>query len=105
MRSYQALFKRNHCYTPRRWFWGRTGRIGRHLHRLRIFKKWTGSRWHNVRSYWHLHRRNHNNHRLHGRTQWRWGGYRRIGGHLCRKRTLYRNVQGHWRRVRAYLHL
>ena len=45
------------------------------------------------------------NHKLHGRTQWRWGRFRRIGVHLYRLRTLYRNYQGHWRRVRSYWHL
>merc|ERR1712146_168157 len=44
-------------------------------------------------------------HRLHGRTQWRWGRFRRIGRHLYRLRTLYRNVHGRWRRVRSYWHL
>merc|ERR1719350_2743712 len=42
---------------------------------------------------------------LRGRTQWRWGRFRRIGVHRYRLRTLYRNYQGHWRRVRSYWHL
>ena len=65
----------------------------------------TGARWRTVRGYWHLVRRNHYNHRHHGRQQWRWGRFRRIGVHRYRKRTLYRNVQGRWRKVRSYWHL
>merc|ERR1711988_467101 len=52
-----------------------------------------------------LYRRNHYNHRLHGRTQWRWGRFRRIGVHLYRRLKLYRNVQGRWKYVRSYWHL
>jgi len=104
VRSYWHLWRRNHYYKARRWFWGRYRRVGRHLYRLRILKRWTGAKWVVVRKYWHLYRKNHYNHRLHGKTKWTWGGYRRIGVHLYRHRTLYRNVQGHWRRVRAYWH-
>ena len=57
-----------------------------------------------VRGYWHLYRRNRYNHRLHGRSQWRWGSYRRIGIHLYRHRSLYRNVQRKCRLVRSYWH-
>ena len=47
-------WKRNHYDKRPRWFWGRHRRIGRHLYRLRIYKKWDGRRWRKVRSYWHL---------------------------------------------------
>merc|ERR550537_395247 len=105
VRAYWYLFRRNHYYKRPRWVWGKFRRVGRHLYRLRTLRRFDGARWHNVRSYWHLWRRNHYNHHLHGRTQWRWGRYRRIGVHLYRLRTLYRNHQGRWRRVRAYWHL
>ena len=52
-----------------------------------------------IRSYWHLWRKKHYNHKHHGETQWRWGNYKRIGVHLYRLRALYRNYQGHWSRV------
>ena len=105
MCSYRHLWKRNHYYKPRRWFWGRYRRIARHLYRLRTLRRWDGSRWHNVRSYWHFVRRNYYNHKLHGKTRWRWGRYRHIGVHLCRLRVRYRNYQGRWRKVRSYWHL
>ena len=57
----------------------------------------------NVRSYWHWIKRNHDRHRLHGRKRWIWGGYKRIGLHRYRQRG-QRNVNSHWRRVRAYWH-
>merc|ERR1711957_1155619 len=84
---------------------GRHRRIGRHLYRLRIYKRWTGAAWKVVRKYWKLIKRNHFNHKMHGKTKWRWGGYKRIGVHQYRLRTLYRNYQGRWRRVRSYWHL
>ena len=68
-------------------------------------RRWTGAKWVKICAYWHLYRRNRYNHRLHGRTQWRWGRFRRIGVHPYRLRTLYRNLQGHWRRVPSCLHL
>merc|ERR1712137_1107000 len=105
VRSYWHMWRRNKYYRPSRWFWGRYRRVNRHLYRMRIYKRWDGARWHVVRRYWHLWRRNHYNHKYHGRQQWRWGRYRRIGVHLYRLRTLYRNYQGHWRRVRSYWHL
>ena len=105
MRSYWHLWRCNHYYKRPRWFWGHFRRIGRHLYRLQIYKRWTGAQRVRVRAYWHLKCRNHYNHCFHGRTQWRWGGYRRIGVHLYRYRTLYRNYQGTWRRVRGYWHL
>ena len=105
VRSYWKLYHRNKYYKKPRWFWGGYRRVGRNLYRLRTYKRWTGTKWVKIRSYWHLYRRNHYNHRLHGRSQWRWGVYRRIGVHLYRRRKLYRNYQGRWRKVRAYWHL
>ena len=105
VRSYWKMWKRNHYYKRPRWFWGRFKRVGRHLYRYRVYRRWTGVKWLKVRAYWHLYRSNHYNHGLHGRTKWVWGGYRRIGVHRYRHRTLYRNRQGHWRKVRAYWHL
>jgi hypothetical protein len=99
------LWKRNHYTKASRWFWGKFKRIGRHLYRQRIYRRWNGGRWITVRKYWHLYRKNKYNHAHHGRHQWRWGGYKRIGVHRYRLRILWRNVQGQWKRVRAYWHL
>ena len=86
---------------------GRVGshKIGRHLYCLRVQYRWTGAKWVVIRRYWRLYRRNFHNHHLHGRYQWRWGRYRRISVHRYRLRILYRNYQGHWRKVRSYWHL
>merc|ERR1711871_287655 len=113
VRGYWHLWKRNHYYKPNRWEWGRTRRVGHHLYRKRTLFRWTGARWTRIRSYWHLAHRNKvllqesagSKHRMHGRTQWRWGRYRRIGIHRYRRRRLYRNVHGHFRYVRGYWHL
>ena len=67
---------------------GRYRCTGRHLYRLRSLKRWIGAKWVHVRSNWHLYRRNCYNHRLHGRTRWSCGSYRRIGVHLYRHRKL-----------------
>jgi len=95
------MWKKNHYYRPKRWFWGSFRRIGRHQYRLRILKRWTGRRWVNVRAYWRLYRRNKYNHRAHGKRMSRWGRWRRIGNHLYRHRCLYRNIQGRWRKYRC----
>merc|ERR1712054_605539 len=90
---------------PSRWFWGGYKRIGRHLYRHRIFKRWTSRGWKTVRAYWHLWRKNHYNHRHHGRLRWIWGPYRRIGRHMYRQRILKRWTGAKWVVVRRYWHL
>merc|ERR1711959_472387 len=83
------------------WGGGRK-RIGRHLYGQRRLYTWSCNRFVFRRWWWALLRRNAYNHRLHGRYQWRWTNkYKRIGVHRYRRQLLYRNYQGHWRRVRA----
>jgi len=97
------LNRRNAYYRKPRYFWGRLKRQGRHQYRHRCLKRWTGSHWVNIRCKWHLHRRNKYAHRLAGRTQWRWGRYKRVGRHRYRHRSLYkRDFNGRWKFVRAY---
>merc|ERR1711907_17179 len=80
--------------TMMRWGGGRK-RIGRHLYGQRMLYTWRYNRW-----WWVLMRRNAYNHHLHGRYQWRWTNhYKRIGVHRYRYQSLYRNYQGHWRRI------
>jgi len=84
-----------------KWGGGRK-RIGRHLYGQRMLYSWGCNRYIYRRWWWALLRRNHYNHRLHGRRQWRWTNhYRRIGVHRYRLQTMYRNYQGHWRKVRS----
>ena len=105
VRSYWDLWRTNRYCKPNRWDRGGSRKIGRHLYRLRVQYRWTGAKWVVIRRYWRLYRRNYHNHHLHGRYQWRWGRYRRISVHRYRLRILYRNYQGHWRKVRSYWHL
>merc|ERR1711907_428774 len=82
-----------------RWGGGRK-RIGRHLYGQRMLYTWSCNRFVYRRWWWALLRRNAYNHRLHGRFQWRWTNhYKRIGAHRYRYQSLYRNYQGHWRRI------
>merc|ERR1712159_193438 len=82
-----------------KWGGGRK-RIGRHLYGQRMLYRWHCDRYIYLRWWWALLRRNYYNHHLHGRYQWRWtNSYRRIGVHRYRYQSLYRNYQGHWRRV------
>merc|ERR1711977_787437 len=63
---------------------------------------WSCNRFVYRRWWWALLRRNAYNHRLHGRYQWRWTNkYKRVGNHRYRRQLLYKNYQGHWRKVRA----
>merc|ERR1719198_521503 len=99
------LNKKNAYYRKPRYFWGGMQRRGRHQFRHRCLKRWTGAHWVTVRCNWHLHRRNAYAHRLAGQTQWRRGGYKRIGNHRYRLRRLYkRDFNGNWRFVRSYWH-
>jgi len=85
--------------TMMRWGGGRK-RIGRHLYGQRMLYTWRCNRWIYIRWWWALMRRNAYNHHLHGRYQWRWTNhYKRIGVHRYRYQSLYRNYQGHWRRI------
>jgi len=59
VRSYWQIWKRNHYYKPAKWAWGKYKRIGRHLYRQRILRKWTGRNWRVAKVYWKLFRRNH----------------------------------------------
>jgi len=82
-----------------RWGGGRK-RIGRHLYAQRMLYSWHCNRWQYRRWWWALLRRNHYNHHLHGRLQWRWtNSYKRVGVHRYRYQTLYRNYQGRWKRI------
>merc|ERR1712023_284288 len=82
-----------------KWGGGRK-RIGRHLYGQRMLYQWKCDRYHFVRWWWALLKRNAYNHQLHGRLQWKWtNSYKRIGVHRYRYQALYRNYQGHWRRV------
>ncbi len=78
----RALYRNYQSHWSR--VWGRFRRIGYHLYRHRILKRWTGGRWVVVRRYWHLWRRNHYRHKLHGVRRWFWGRFRRFGRHLYR---------------------
>merc|ERR1712232_1166273 len=104
------LHRRNH-YRHRlagqtQWRWGRYKRIGRHLYRQkRLYKRDFNGNFKYVRGRWILHRRNYYRHHLAGQTQWRWGGYKRIGNHRYRLRRLYkRDFHGRWKFVRSYWH-
>merc|ERR1711977_246267 len=81
--------------------WGKgRKRIGRHLYGQRMLYTWQCVRYVFRRWWWAILRRNAYNHHLHGRTRWRWTNqYKRIGVHKYRLQTLYRNYQGHWRKV------
>merc|ERR1711939_301451 len=79
---------------------GARKRIGRHLYGQRMLYRWHCNRYIYRRWWWALLRKNYYNHRLHGRHQWRWTNhYKRIGAHRYRYQSLYRNYQGHWRRI------
>jgi len=82
-----------------KWGGGRK-RIGRHLYGQRMLYSWRCNRFVYVRWWWALMRRNHYNHHLHGRYQWRWtNSYKRVGVHRYRYQSLFRNYQGHWRKI------
>jgi len=83
------------------WGGGRK-RIGRHLYGQRRLYTWSCNRFVYRRWWWALLRRNAYNHHHHGRYQWRWTNkYKRVGNHRYRRQLLYKNYQGHWRKVRA----
>jgi len=82
-----------------KWGGGRK-RIGRHLYGQRMLYQWKCNTYHYVRWWWAVLQHNKYDHHLHGRLQWRWtNSYRRIGVHRYRYQSLYRNYQGHWKRI------